>query len=271
MESKVVSLRIPADLLVKLDRLASQKYPNRRVNRSQIILDAIELIIEDDRLEQRESSNLELLSTVNDIVYKKLKTWETKILSEVENLLIQKLSTLSYSVDKNPTGKTTPLSSTEYDIVNQKETEKITHFSSSKYDIVDKKEAARSTTEYDTVNKNLFHSVDDRFMAKLIGASESTVTRIRQGKIKKSKFSPLLAPYKFDSQTLQWVKRTKQQELVEIWTVDENGEETKHENSPMERWEAEKLIKTREKNKSLNPDAGLYDSGKSEIRPFGFS
>ena len=44
-ESKVVSIRIPQDLLDAIDRLAAQAYPSRRSggepNRSQVILDAL--------------------------------------------------------------------------------------------------------------------------------------------------------------------------------------------------------------------------------------
>ena len=49
VESKVVSLRIPQDLLDAVDHLAAIRYPSRRgkePNRSQLILDFIELGIQ---------------------------------------------------------------------------------------------------------------------------------------------------------------------------------------------------------------------------------
>lgn len=49
-ESKVVSIRVPQDLLDAIDRLAAKRYPSRRPdgdpNRSQLILDALEAFVE---------------------------------------------------------------------------------------------------------------------------------------------------------------------------------------------------------------------------------
>lgn len=49
-ESKVVSIRIPQDLLEGIDRLAAERYPSRRPggdpNRSQLILDALAAYVE---------------------------------------------------------------------------------------------------------------------------------------------------------------------------------------------------------------------------------
>lgn len=49
-ESKVVSIRIPQDLLKGIDRLAAERYPSRRPdgdpNRSQLILDALAAYVE---------------------------------------------------------------------------------------------------------------------------------------------------------------------------------------------------------------------------------
>ena len=101
MESKVVSLRIPKELLDKLDRLADRKYPNRKSNRSQVILDAIELIVE-----QQNSNDERLLSTVNDIINKKLDDLEKKILFKVNNIIegkkiVKLVSTKNDTVDKS--------------------------------------------------------------------------------------------------------------------------------------------------------------------------
>lgn len=49
-ESKVVSIRVPQDLLDAIDRLAAIRYPSRRPdgdpNRSQLILDALAAYVE---------------------------------------------------------------------------------------------------------------------------------------------------------------------------------------------------------------------------------
>lgn len=48
-ESKVVSIRVPQDLLEAIDQLAAERYPSRRTgsdpNRSQLILDALEAYV----------------------------------------------------------------------------------------------------------------------------------------------------------------------------------------------------------------------------------
>lgn len=59
-ESKVISLRIPQDLLFEIDRLAAAQYPSRRPgavpNRSQVLLNAISAYV---------SSRADLVNIVN--------------------------------------------------------------------------------------------------------------------------------------------------------------------------------------------------------------
>lgn len=52
MDSQVISLRIPDRLLEKIDRVAQERYPqknDKRPNRSQVILDAIERLGESEK------------------------------------------------------------------------------------------------------------------------------------------------------------------------------------------------------------------------------
>ncbi len=67
-ESKVVSLRIPQDLLDAVDRLATIRYPSRRgkePNRSQLILDFIESGIQnaDDTVNNRHTVSDDAIET----------------------------------------------------------------------------------------------------------------------------------------------------------------------------------------------------------------
>ncbi len=123
MESKVVSLRVPEQLLEKLDRLAEQRYPNRKSNRSQVILDAIELIVEQG-LELKNNDDIISVSTVNDIVDKRIGELEKKLLSTVNDIVNKKIE--EYSIDSKNTMN----------------------------DIVDIKETKEINTVSDTVNKN---------------------------------------------------------------------------------------------------------------------
>jgi Arc/MetJ-type ribon-helix-helix transcriptional regulator len=55
MDSQIVSIRIPQDLLEKIDRIAKERYPQRNgkpANRSQVILDAIEKMDESDKFSE---------------------------------------------------------------------------------------------------------------------------------------------------------------------------------------------------------------------------
>lgn len=55
MDSQIVSIRIPDNLLKKIDRIAQERYPQRNgkpANRSQVILDAIEKMDESDKFSE---------------------------------------------------------------------------------------------------------------------------------------------------------------------------------------------------------------------------
>lgn len=94
MESKVVSLRVPQELLEKLDRLAKEKYPKRKTNRSQVILDAIEFYCEQDLKTESIDSNTISLSTVNDIVNKRINELEKKLISTVNDTVDKRINEL---------------------------------------------------------------------------------------------------------------------------------------------------------------------------------
>lgn len=95
-ESKVVSIRIPQDLLDAIDRLAAVRYPSRRgkePNRSQVILDFIEQSIQttdDDTVNNRITVTHEVIETRLDIlVDEKLSPIQEKLAaleSELEKL-----------------------------------------------------------------------------------------------------------------------------------------------------------------------------------------
>ena len=85
-ESKVVSLRIPQDLLSAIDRLAQIKYPSRRggePNRSQLILDFIESGIQntgDDTVINRHTVATDaILGQLDALVDKKLAPIQAKL------------------------------------------------------------------------------------------------------------------------------------------------------------------------------------------------
>lgn len=110
MDSKVLSFRVPDELMEKLDRLAEIKYPIRgkKPNRTQVVLDAIELLIKQENNPKIDEQNV--LSTNTYTVDKKLEALKKDILSEVERMIEDKinnkekqlnesLSTNTYSVD----------------------------------------------------------------------------------------------------------------------------------------------------------------------------
>jgi metal-responsive CopG/Arc/MetJ family transcriptional regulator len=95
-ESKVVSIRIPQELLDAIDRLAAVRYPSRRggePNRSQLILDLIESSIQtatEDTVNNRITVSSEVIETQLDaLVDEKLSPIQEKLAaleSELEKL-----------------------------------------------------------------------------------------------------------------------------------------------------------------------------------------
>lgn len=95
-ESKVVSIRIPQDLLDAIDRLAAVRYPSRRgkePNRSQVILGFIEQGIQttdDDTVSVSNTVSTEVIETrLNVLVDEKLSPIQEKLAaleSELEKL-----------------------------------------------------------------------------------------------------------------------------------------------------------------------------------------
>lgn len=86
-ESKVVSIRIPQDLLDAIDRLAAQAYPSRRpsgeANRSQLILDFISSGIQhanEHTVNNRHTVPSEAIETrIEDLVDEKLAPIQEKL------------------------------------------------------------------------------------------------------------------------------------------------------------------------------------------------
>lgn len=85
-ESKVVSIRIPQELLDAVDRLAAVRYPSRRggePNRSQLILDLLEQGIktaDDDTVNSRHTVSTEAIETqLEALVEEKLYPIESKL------------------------------------------------------------------------------------------------------------------------------------------------------------------------------------------------
>ena len=94
-ESKVVSLRIPQDLLDAIDRLAAIRYPSRRggePNRSQLILDFIELGIQ-----TAAADNVNSRRTVSDNVR---ETQLEALVSEKLSPIQEKLAALESELGK---------------------------------------------------------------------------------------------------------------------------------------------------------------------------
>ncbi len=95
-ESKVVSIRIPQELLSAIDRLAAVRYPSRRggePNRSQLILDLIESGIQtatDDTVDNHITVSSEVIETQFEaLVEEKLSPIQEKLAaleSELEKL-----------------------------------------------------------------------------------------------------------------------------------------------------------------------------------------
>lgn len=84
-ESKVVSIRIPQDLLDAVDQLAAIRYPSRRggePNRSQLILDALETYVAntDESEDNRHTASYEIVETqIDALVDKKLAPLREKL------------------------------------------------------------------------------------------------------------------------------------------------------------------------------------------------
>jgi metal-responsive CopG/Arc/MetJ family transcriptional regulator len=99
--SKAISIRIPDELLEKIDLLAEQKYKSHKgtPNRSLVVLDAI--VVYFDTLSDTEAISLELpvSDSVSIVEFNELRE-EFGILKDSVKYLIEEMSTLTDTVDK---------------------------------------------------------------------------------------------------------------------------------------------------------------------------
>lgn len=83
-ESRVISVRIPDEILKAIDEAAEQKYPVRgkaTPNRSQFILDAVEFYLAHEQQEATVSDTV-----VDEVVEEKVSTAIAPLVKEIEEL-----------------------------------------------------------------------------------------------------------------------------------------------------------------------------------------
>lgn len=84
-ESKVISVRVPLELLEAIDKLATERYPTRRgePNRSQVLLDALEAYFRPsvDKVDilYTSSTNTEIESRIVGLVEERLVSIQSKL------------------------------------------------------------------------------------------------------------------------------------------------------------------------------------------------
>jgi metal-responsive CopG/Arc/MetJ family transcriptional regulator len=95
--SPLVSVRIPPEILERLDQLAQQLYPPRRpggnANRSQVILDAIEQFL------QQYDSPTELEIHVEDHIEQVLKEYQKQLEKEIQEYINEKFLAYAYNLE----------------------------------------------------------------------------------------------------------------------------------------------------------------------------
>ncbi|HEY9783674.1 MAG TPA: ribbon-helix-helix domain-containing protein [Leptolyngbyaceae cyanobacterium] len=84
-ESKVISVRVPLELLEAIDKLATERYPTRRgePNRSQVLLDALEAYfrpsVDNVDILYTSSTNTEIESRIVGLVEERLVSIQSKL------------------------------------------------------------------------------------------------------------------------------------------------------------------------------------------------
>jgi metal-responsive CopG/Arc/MetJ family transcriptional regulator len=85
-ESKVISVRVPLELLEAIDKLATERYPSRRgePNRSQVLLDALEAYFRPSSVDNVDilytsSTNTEIESRIVGLVEERLVSIQAKL------------------------------------------------------------------------------------------------------------------------------------------------------------------------------------------------
>lgn len=96
--SPLVSFRIPAETLKKIDELAEKMYPSRKVggkpNRSQIILDAIANFIEANETSENYTDKME--EKMNQI----LEDYQKYLEKEIKSYIDEKFVAYAYNLEK---------------------------------------------------------------------------------------------------------------------------------------------------------------------------
>ncbi len=97
-KSPLVSIRIPPEILERIDKLAQKLYPSRRAgrnpNRSQLILDAI-----DQFLKQQESGNANVPNTEEQIK-KALLQYHEQMEKQIKQYIDDKFAAYAYNMEK---------------------------------------------------------------------------------------------------------------------------------------------------------------------------
>lgn len=95
--SPLVSIRIPAETLERLDNLAQELYPSRRrgknPNRSQVILDAIEEFLRNHESEETQDSLVE--DQVNEI----LQHYQKHLEQSIKEYIDEKFLAYAYNLE----------------------------------------------------------------------------------------------------------------------------------------------------------------------------
>lgn len=263
METKVISARVSKTFFDRLSAVADRLYPKSytgQPNRTQLIIDALNLFCDLGESGSLDGVNLSQIDTA-ELVYlvNNPKVRDLEQIKESLSRIESKLNTNSV----NLVNKEVIFNSME--LINEEErpnTNSVDSVNNESTEVINKE----NNLDYESVDSVNGQYFIDRDLANIIGADPSTIRKIRQGKRQNSKYLEQLLPYKVIYES--WQKRINSQEIVELWTVYKDGKENKNVHSPMEKWQAEKMIEKQEEANSLNPDAGLYDPGKKQIRPY---
>lgn len=102
--SPLVSIRIPAETLERLDELAQQLYPSRRrgknPNRSQAILDAIEAFLAHHESEvEVEVAHHTLEERVNQQVHQSLQQYQKHLEQSIKEYIDEKFLAYAYNLE----------------------------------------------------------------------------------------------------------------------------------------------------------------------------
>jgi metal-responsive CopG/Arc/MetJ family transcriptional regulator len=101
-KSPLVSIRIPPETLERIDRLAQQLYPSRRVgrspNRSQVILDAIEQLLVQHEIQQHESGEGGAPDIIDERINKALQRYQKHLERQIKDYIDNKFLAYTYNL-----------------------------------------------------------------------------------------------------------------------------------------------------------------------------